>query len=68
MERAQIKARAGLNADAMPVHSFATMLDDLATIVRNRYRARDGSGVEIETVTTPTALQQQALNLLAVRV
>jgi len=63
---AERKARSKLNADREPVHSFQTLLDDLATIVRNRYRVRDGSAAELETITTPTPLQRRALDLLGV--
>jgi hypothetical protein len=30
----------GRAADGTPVHSFRTLLDDLSSIVRNRYRTR----------------------------
>jgi len=63
---AERKARTKLNADGEPVHSFRTLLDDLATIVKNRYRARDASAAELETITTPTPLQQRSLDLLGV--
>lgn len=64
---AERKARTKLDAAGQPVHSFTTLLDDLATIVKNRYRAKDGSGTELETITTPTALQRRALDLLGVQ-
>jgi hypothetical protein len=64
---AERKARTKVDAAGHPVHSFTTLLHDLATIVKNRYRAKDGSGTELETITTPTALQRRALDLLGVQ-
>lgn len=49
-----------------PVHSFRTLLQDLATITKNRVRPR---GVEAEldiVITTPTPHQRRALDLLGV--
>jgi Transposase DDE domain len=64
---AERKARTKLDAEGQPVHSFRTLLGDLATIVKNLYRANEGSPTEVETITSPTPLQQRALDLLAVR-
>ncbi|MEK7232417.1 MAG: IS1634 family transposase [Elusimicrobiota bacterium] len=53
--------------DGTPVHSFRTLLADLATIVRNTCRAPGAAGTEAPTfplVTTPTAAQRRALDLL----
>ena len=52
--------------DGTPAHSFATLLADLATIVRNTCRT-PSAGPEAPTfhvVTTPNAKQQHALALL----
>jgi transposase len=53
--------------DGLPVHSFQTLLQELAGIVRNVCRT-PGAGQNAPTftmTTTPNALQQQALNLVA---
>jgi hypothetical protein len=52
--------------DDMPVHSFGTLMTELATIVRNSCRtpmAPDDSP-SFEILTTANAKQQQALALL----
>ena len=52
--------------DGTPVHSFATLLGELATIVRNTCRT-PGAGANAPTfnlVTTPNAKQKHALELL----
>lgn len=63
---AQHKARTKLTMEGAPVHSFQTLLDDLATIVKNRLQPKDGSAAAFEMVTTPTPLQQRAFDLLEV--
>ena len=64
---AKQKAASKTCADGTPVHSFQTILADLATIVRNRMRPRDaGNGASFEMTTTPTAVQRRALDLLSV--
>lgn len=65
-EKAERKARTKLTADGAPVHSFQTLLADLTTIVKNRFQPKDGSASSFEMMTTPTPLQQQALDLLGV--
>lgn len=50
--------------DGQPVHSFQSLLADLATITRNTIKL---AGKQFEKITTPTPLQQKALNLLKVR-
>ena len=52
--------------DGTPAHSFATLLADLATIVRNTCRT-PSAGLDAPTfnvVITPTATQQHTLALL----
>ena len=52
--------------DGTPAHSFATLLADLATIVRNTCRT-PSAGPEAPTfdvVTTPTATQHRAFALI----
>ena len=65
---AQEKARTKRTADGWPVHSFRTLLDDLATIVRNRVAARLPGAEPFDVVTRPTALQREAFKLLGVRI
>lgn len=61
---AQQKAATLQTADGLPVHSFSTLLADLATLTRNRVRL--GEQV-FHTLATPTTVQQQAFELLQVR-
>ena len=64
---ARDKARSKRTAAGWPVHSFRTLLDDLATIARNRVVARQAGAEPFEVVTRPTALQREAFKLLGVR-
>jgi hypothetical protein len=48
----------------LPVHSFATLLADLATICLNTIAPADPALPGFRLVTTPTALQRQAFELL----
>jgi transposase len=61
---AQRKARTKTTAAGQPVHSFRSLLSDLATIVKNRVQPADTKIPAFDIVTTPTPLQQQALDLL----
>jgi len=61
--QAQQKARTKRTADGTPVHSFHTLLADLRTIARNTVTLGATSFV---MTTTPTPLQQHALDLLKV--
>ena len=47
--------------------SFQSLLADLATIVKNRVQPRDVAAAAFDLITTPTPLQQRALQLLNVR-
>jgi hypothetical protein len=63
---ARAKAATKRTAAGTPVHSFQTLLSDLATICRNRIQPDvPGAGTFAKT-TQPTALQEQALALLKV--
>jgi hypothetical protein len=59
--KAQSKARRKQTDDGLPVHSFQTLLKDLATITKNQMQMGDQS---FEMITTPTQLQQRAFDLL----
>jgi transposase len=49
--------------DGMPVHSFQTLLKDLATLTRNEVRVGEQT---LQMLATPTPVQQRALELLKV--
>jgi hypothetical protein len=59
------KAAAKVTADGGPVHSFATLLDDLATIAASRIQPTGGLPT-FTLITTPTPVQRQAFELLGV--
>jgi len=65
-DAAKRKAASKICDDGTPVHSFQTLLADLATIVRNRMRPRDADQETFEVTTTPTAVQRRALQLLGI--
>jgi len=48
------------------VHSFRTLLADLATICLNQIQPADPGLPGFRLVTTPTPIQRQALDLLGV--
>lgn len=50
-------------SDGLPVHSFQTLLKDLATLTMNQVRVGDQT---VQMAATPTAVQQRALDLLRV--
>ena len=63
---AKFKAVAKRTAGGMKVHSFQTLLGDLATIVKNRIQPADKTIAVFDMLTQPTAIQQRALDLLGV--
>jgi transposase len=65
-ETAQRKARTKQTSDGLKVHSFQTLLADLATIVKNRIQPQDKRIAAFHMLTTPTAIQQRAFDLLGV--
>ncbi len=60
------KARTKKTDDGLAVHSFQSLLRDLATIVNNRVQPNDKNIPTFNMLTTATSLQQKALNLLGV--
>jgi hypothetical protein len=64
--RALAKAAAKRTGDNLPVHSFGSLLADLATICLNQIHPADPALPGFSLVTTPTPLQRQALQLLGV--
>ena len=63
---AKRKAATRKTADRTPVHSFQTLLGDLATIVKNRIQPKDQKIPAFDMLTMPTPVQQQAFALLDV--
>ena len=64
--RALAKAATKQTPGDLPVHSFATLLADLGTICLNTIAPADPALPGFRLVTTPTALQRQALELLGI--
>lgn len=61
------KARTKRTEQDEPVHSFRTLLLDLATIAQNRVRTHASDAAHaFEVITSPTLQQQRALSLLGV--
>jgi hypothetical protein len=52
--------------EELPVHSFQSLLSDLATVVKNRIQPRLETASAFDKVTQPTPLQQKAFELLGV--
>jgi len=65
---AQLKALTKRTADGVQVHSFQTLIGDLATIVINRIQPTDKNIAGFDMLTQPTATQQRAFDLLRVTV
>ena len=64
--RAKAKAATKRTAEGRPVHSFQTLLADLATLTQNQVRPLGVNGPMLHILTTPTPLQQRAFELLGV--
>jgi hypothetical protein len=64
--RALAKAATKHTPGDLPVHSFSSLLTDLATICLNTIAPSDPALPGFRLVTTPTALQRQAFDLLGV--
>jgi hypothetical protein len=64
--KALAKAAAKRTDDELPVHSFGSLLGDLATICLNTIAPADPGVPGFRLVTTPTALQRHAFELLGV--
>ncbi len=60
------KQATGLTEDGLPVHSFQTLLADLATIARNTIATAITPNHPLTIVTRPTTIQQKAFQLLDV--
>jgi hypothetical protein len=60
------KARDKRTNEDLPVHSFQSLLGDLATVAINRVRPKGADLGEFDKVTEPTPLQAEAFKLLRV--
>jgi transposase len=65
---AQHKDATKRTADNYPVHSFQTLLDDLATLAKNRICLDDDRQAEFYQLTEATPLQHHAFALLGVTI
>jgi transposase len=63
---ARRKAATRKTDEGLQVHSFQTLLSDLATVVKNRIQPKDKNIPAFDMLTTPTKLQQHAFDLLGV--
>jgi hypothetical protein len=61
------KQTTGLTADGLPVHSFRSLLADLATLARNTITTAITPDYPLTVVTRPTAIQHKAFELLGLR-
>ena len=61
---AKRKAESKCTPDGMPVHSFQTLLEDLATITRNSIVPKLPGAPAWQQETEPTALQAKIIQLL----
>jgi len=62
---AKRKARKKRTDDGQPVHSFRTLLADLATLTRNTVRC--GKAPEMVLLARPTEIHQRAFDLLGIK-
>jgi Transposase DDE domain len=61
------KQTTGLTEDGMPVHSFRSLLADLATLARNTITTAITPHYPLTVLTRPTSIQQKAFDLLAIK-
>jgi len=62
---AQQKAQDRRSEDGIPIHSFQTLLEDLATLCRNTVRIKT-TDATFTDFTTPTTVQEKAFTLLRI--
>jgi len=65
---ARQKAASKRSVENLPIHSFATLLRDLATICKNLVKPRLGGAPSFEKITVPTPLQQNILIALGLKI
>jgi hypothetical protein len=56
----------GLTRDGLPVHSFHSLLGDLATLVRNTIVTAITPNYPLTVLTRPTPIQHKAFDLLGI--
>jgi hypothetical protein len=61
------KQTTGLTEDGLPVHSFQSLLADLATLARNTITTAITPHYPLIVLTRPTQLQQKAFDLLGIK-
>jgi transposase len=65
-DAAKLKALTKQTADGIKVHSFQSLLGDLATIAINKIQPTDKNIPVFDMLTQPTTIQRRALDLLSV--
>ena len=65
-DAALAKARTKRNDAREPVHSFATLMKDLSTVVVNQIQPGGSDSPAFQIITTPTDLQRRAFELLGI--
>ncbi|MDT4801725.1 IS1634 family transposase ISMyca1 [compost metagenome] len=65
-DQAKAKDATRLGEDGLPVHSFRTLLDDLATLAYNVCHTHLNPQAKIVMITRPTPVQEKAFRLLNV--
>jgi transposase len=65
-EQAKLKDATRLGEDGLPVHSFRTLLDDLATLAYNVCHTPLNPDAKIVMITRPTPVQEKAFRLLGI--
>jgi hypothetical protein len=61
------KQTTGLTEDGFPVHSFQSLLADLATLARNTISTAISPHYPLTVLTRPTPVQQKAFDLLGIK-
>ena len=61
-----MKQTRGITADGLPVHSFRSLLADLATLTRNTVETAIAGAGELTVYARPTPLQTRAFALLGI--
>ena len=62
------KQTTGFTPDGLPVHSFRTLLADLATLTRNTIVTAIASALPLTVLARPTPVQRRAYELLKLTV
>ena len=65
-ERAESKAHTKQTVDDEPVHSFQSVLRNLATITKNHIQPTSSNAPPFDIITRPTSIQKRILDLLDV--